>query len=101
MTIETLPVSNEQIAEFCRRWQVREFSLFGSVVRGEARADSDVDVLVTFAPDAPWSLFDIVRMQEELEVMFGRYVDVVEELAIRNPFRRERILQEKRVLYAA
>lgn len=75
--------------------------MFGSVARGEARADSDVDVLVTFDPDAPWSLMDIVRMQDELREIFGRKVDLVEEPAIRNPYRRRTILRDKKVLYAA
>lgn len=94
-------VAPDQVAALCRRWQVRELSLFGSVARGEARPDSDVDVLVIFEPDANWSLLDLTEMQEELAVLFGREVDLVEEEALRNPFRRRAILRDKRVLHAA
>lgn len=52
-----IPIDREKIAEFCRRWKITEFALFGSVLREDFRPDSDVDVLVTFAPDAEWGLF--------------------------------------------
>jgi predicted nucleotidyltransferase len=90
-----------QLADFCRKWRVRELSLFGSAVRDDFRADSDVDVLVSFEPTAGWSLLDLVAMQEELEAMVGRHVDLVEQEALRNPYRRAAILNSKRVLYAA
>ncbi|MEO7132778.1 MAG: nucleotidyltransferase domain-containing protein [Vicinamibacterales bacterium] len=74
---------------------------FGSVLRADFRADSDVDVLVTFEPNAQWSLFALTTMQQELADTFGRPVDLVEEAALRNPFRRQAILRAKRTLYAA
>ena len=96
-----IPIDRDKIAEFCRRWKVTEFALFGSVLRAGFRADSDVDVLVTFAPEAPWSLFDFVDMEDELRDLFGRPVDVVEKDALRNPFRRHSILTSRQVIYAA
>ena len=99
-TIEAI-VSQEKIAEFCRRWQIVEFALFGSIVRDDFGPESDVDVLVTFTPDAPWSLFELVEMQEELKDIFGRDVDLIEEDALKNPFRRRLILRDKEVIYAA
>ena len=90
-----------KIAEFCRKWRIAEFALFGSVLRDDFRPDSDVDVLVTFDPDAGWSLFDLVDMQEELTTLFGRHVDLVEADRIRNPFRRHAILRSKEVIHAA
>lgn len=96
-----IPVDKDQIAEFCLKWGIREFSIFGSVLRDDFRPDSDVDVLVSFATDAPWSLFDIVQMQDELKDIFGREVDLVEKEALRNPFRRRAILSGREVLYAA
>lgn len=86
---------------FCRKWRVRELALFGSVLRDDFSPESDVDVLVTFSPEAPWSLWDVIRMQEELEGLLGRKVDLVEKEAIRNPFRRREILGSQRVVYAA
>jgi uncharacterized protein len=96
-----IPLDPDRIADICRRWKITEFSLFGSVLREDFRPDSDVDVLVSFTPDAPWSLWDIVNLREELVAMFGREVDVVEKEGIRNPFRRASILGSRRVLYAA
>lgn len=96
-----LNVAPEKLAEFSRRWKVTELALFGSVLRADFGADSDVDILVTFEPDAQWSLFDLATMQQELADMFGRPVDLVEEAALRNPFRRQAILRGKRTLYAA
>jgi predicted nucleotidyltransferase len=85
----------------CRRWQISELAVFGSVARGSERADSDVDLLVTFAPDAPWDALDMVDLRAELADLFGRAVDLIEEKAIRNPYRRASILRDKSVLYAA
>ena len=95
-----VPIDRDQIAAFCRRWKIVELSLFGSVLRDDFRSDSDVDVLVTFTPDAPWSLLDLVEMQHELQGLFGRDVDLVEQAALRNPFRRREILNTKQVVYA-
>jgi predicted nucleotidyltransferase len=92
--------SSEALAELCRRWQIVEPSLFGSVARGPANAHSDVDLLVSFEPDAPWSILDLVDLREELASLFGRRVDLIEERAIRNPDRKTSILRDKSVLYA-
>lgn len=96
-----ISVDEDKIAEFCRKWRIAELALFGSVLRDDFRPDSDVDVLVTFDPDAGWSLFDLVDMQEELTTLFGRHVDLVEADGIRNPFRRHAILRSKEVIHAA
>ncbi len=93
--------SRGRLSDFCRKWRVRELSLFGSALRDDFRADSDLDVLVSFEPNAGWSLFDLVTMQDELEVLAGRHVDLVEQEALRNPYRRAAIVSSKRVLYAA
>jgi uncharacterized protein len=98
-----LPITIDygRLAELCRRWRVAELSLFGSVLRPDFRTDSDVDVLLTFSPDARWTLLDITRLQDELALILGRSVDVVEEKSLRNPFRRREILRTRQVLYAA
>jgi hypothetical protein len=96
-----ISVPMEQIRAFCHKWKVKEFALFGSVLHDDFRADSDVDVLVTLEEDAPWSLYEWVDMIEELKVMFGRNVDLVEKTAIQNPFRRRNIFNSHKVLYAA
>lgn len=101
MTLGRLAIPDRAIAEFCRRWNVRELSVFGSVLRDDFDGDSDVDVLVSFQPDAAWSLFDLVSMRQELATLLGRAVDLVEEAGLRNPFRRAAILSSKRQVYAA
>lgn len=92
---------SDEIADFCRRWKITEFALFGSVLREDFRSGSDVDVLVTFESGAPWTLWDLSRMRTELEAIFGREIDLVEKKALRNPLRRQAILANQRVIYAA
>ena len=75
-------------------------SLFGSVLRDDFKSDSDIDVLVTFSPEAQWSLWDFPQMQDELKAIFGREVDIVEKDALKNPFRRHSILTTRQVVYA-
>lgn len=99
-----LDVSPERIAEFCQRWRVNEFALFGSVLRDDFSPESDVDVLVSFEPPSPWSLFDHVEMQDELTQIFGRRVDLVSRKGVEhsaNPLRKRAILDSARVVYAA
>jgi len=99
-----IPVDREKIAEFCKRWKIVEFALFGSVLRDDFKADSDVDVLVTFAPEAGWSLLDMARMREELNEIFGRNVDLVSKAGVqasRNPLRRQAILSSAEVIHVA
>lgn len=89
------------IEALCRRWAVRELSLFGSAIREDFGPRSDIDVLVSFTVGAGWSLLDLVRLREELEALFGRPVDLVEKEAVRNPYRRRTILGDRQILYAA
>jgi len=84
-----------KVGEFCRKWKITEFALFGSVLRQDFRPDSDVDVMVSFDPAACWSLVDVAKMQNELEEMLCRKVDMVERSAIErseNYIRRQHVL---------
>ncbi len=95
-------ISPSQIAELCQRWKVSELALFGSALHGELRPDSDLDILVTFAPNADWSLLDHLRMQDELGELFDRRVDLVSRRAIErsnNWLRRKAILESTEVIY--
>lgn len=97
-------VPKGKISNFCRRWKISEFALFGSVLGENFRPESDIDVLVTFAPDAGWSLLDHVEMQDELKSLFGRTVDLISRRGIersRNRIRRKEILESAEVIYAA
>jgi uncharacterized protein len=98
-----ITIPQERIREFCQRWHVSEMSLFGSVLRADFRADSDVDVLVAFAPAYRPTLLDVGRMQAELESLFGRNVDLLTRRGVeasRNPYRKHSILSTSQVVYA-
>ncbi len=75
--------------------------MFGSVLRADFRPDSDIDVLVSIDPKAHIGLFEIAEMKIELEEMFKRPVDFVEKEGLRNPYRRNEILNTAKVIYAA
>ena len=66
MTTAAVALPPKRLEALCRKWKVRELALFGSVLRPDFRPDSDVDVLVTFDDDAPWSLWDLLDMREDL-----------------------------------
>jgi uncharacterized protein len=95
----SLNVSREAIADVCRRNHIRRLSLFGSVLREDFRADSDVDVLVDFAPGVPIG-FRIFQIEDELSSLFGgRKVDIVNRKYLNHRI-RDRILAEEEVQYA-
>jgi len=96
-----IQVPMTKIEEFCRKWKIKEFSLFGSVLREDFGPKSDIDVMVSFDDRAMWDLFDLVDMIDELKAIFGRDVDLVEKGTIRNPFRLHSIMTNNEVLYAA
>ncbi|HYX25014.1 MAG TPA: nucleotidyltransferase family protein [Thermoanaerobaculia bacterium] len=96
-----LPLPLEALNVFCRKWHVDELALFGSVLREDFSPESDIDVLVTFSPQAGLSLFDFVEMQDDLEKILRRKVDLVSRGGLRNPFRRHEILNTRQVVYAA
>ena len=87
------------LAEICKRYHVRELSLFGSVLRDDFRPDSDVDVLVEFEPEASVSLFDLSDLKYELSELLGRPVDLVEKAGLKRIVRDE-VLSSAEVLFA-
>lgn len=99
-----IKVPKAKITEFCKRWNVSEFAVFGSALTADFRPDSDVDVLVSFAPQAHVTLFDMVHMQDELKAIFGREVDLVSKRGVetsRNYLRRKNILESAQVIHVA
>ena len=94
----------DELQKFARRWRIDELSLFGSVLRPDFSEQSDIDVLVHFHDDAPWGLFEMADMQEELERLTGRAVDLVSKSAIErssNALKRKEVLGSARIIYAA
>lgn len=79
--------------ETLSRFHVRSLSVFGSVVRGEARPGSDIDILVEFEPDAPVGLFEFARLQRFLQEILGRRVDLATPKALHKELKKE-ILEE-------
>ncbi len=97
-------VPKAELAAFCKRWQITELALFGSVLRDDFRPESDVDVLARFAPAVHHRFADVLKMEEELSVLFGRKVDFVSwEAAERsnNYYRRKAVLESAQVIYDA
>ena len=104
MPTTALAIPKKAVADFCRRWNISELALFGSVLRPDFRPDSDVDILVTFPPQAPWTLLDWVQMEQELAGILGRCVDLIGRRAVEqstNAIRRRQILESAKTLYVA
>ena len=100
---ERLRVSGDELSDFCRRWKIIELALFGSVLRDDFQPDSDIDVIVTYALEAEWSLLDHIEIEGELASLFGRDVDLVTRRAVEqshNWIRRKGILDSAQVVYA-
>ncbi len=94
-----IPIDRSRIMNFCKKWKITRMAFFGSVLRDDFRPDSDVDVMVVFSPDSHWSLFDVIDMKLELELMFKRAVDILEEGTIRNPIKRRCIYENLETVY--
>ena len=102
MLVQNIKIPQDKITDFCQRWQIKELALFGSVLREDFKPDSDIDLLVTFAKNHQWTLFDFVDMKEQLEAIFNRKVDLVSKHGIeksRNYIRRNNILESAEIIY--
>lgn len=103
MKTPRINIPHAEIEAFCRRWKITELALFGSVLGDNFGPGSDIDVLVSFSPDAQWGLLEHVEMQDELSAIFGRKVDLVNRRGIemsRNAIRRKSILGSAEVIHA-
>jgi predicted nucleotidyltransferase len=96
-----IQISKDQIEAFCRRFGVEELSLFGSVLRDDFGPESDIDVMLKFLPGHGFTFENTPEIQDDLERIFGRPVDVIEKDRVRNPIRRRAIMNSYRVVYAA
>ena len=98
-----IELPEQAIVEFCERWQIDEFYVFGSVLREDFRPDSDLDVMVQFKPGAPWG-FEFAQIKQELEALVNRPVDLLTKKSIEqshNWIRRQQILETAKIYYAA
>lgn len=93
-------ISLDALLAWCRRSPVKRLWVFGSVL-GDWRPDSDVDLLVEFLPGLEPDLLGRLDLQDELEELLGRPVDLIPQEAVTNPFRRKRIWDSRQEIYAA
>lgn len=103
MTITAIEIPMEKVAEFCHKWQITEFALFGSVLRDDFRPDSDIDVMVQFHPHAHPTFRILDQMEAELKTIFHREIDLITRQGIEtslNYLRRHEILSSAKVIYA-
>lgn len=99
-----IDINRKAVADFCRRWRIVELAIFGSALREDFRDQSDVDVLVTFESGVHWETNQWLEMTRELEVLFGRKVDLVDRRLVeqsRNYIRRKHILSRLERIYVA
>lgn len=99
-----IDIPPEKITALCKRWQIAELALFGSVLRDDFGPESDVDVLVRFDSQARHTLVDLAQIEDQLGATLGRKVDLIEREAVErspNYIRRRAILQSAETIYAA
>ena len=99
MNLNGINFNNSQIADVCKKYGIKEMSLFGSILSNRFSDKSDVDVMITFLPQLHRSYFDLLEIKEQLSDIMGRDIDLVEKEAIKNPYRRKRILNNLQVIY--
>ena len=92
------PFSVPRLIDLCRQHDVSMVGIFGSMARGEAKKESDIDLIVRFSKRK--SLLAMVRLERELGEALGRKVDLLTEPAI-SPYMRERVLKEMQVVYGS
>jgi predicted nucleotidyltransferase len=104
MPVTSIDLPLDQIADLCRKYHVTELALFGSALRDDFRADSDVDLLVTFDESASVGLFEFAELQTELGNLIGRDVDLISRRGVEqseNWIRRREILGNSSVIYGS
>jgi predicted nucleotidyltransferase len=99
--MKRLPIDSEELTRFCERNHVRQLALFGSVLKGTAGPESDIDLLVEFEPSAQLTMLDLAAMEEELSgLLGGRRVDLRTPGELSRYF-REQVVREAEVQYFA
>jgi len=101
MTLPNIKIDERVLEKLARQYKIHELGIFGSVLREDFSDESDIDIIVEFEQDTEYSLFDIMKIKEEFETLFGKEIDLIEKNGLRNPYRRESILNSMKVIYAA
>lgn len=96
-------IDRAQIIEICDRFQIIEFGIFGSALRDDFRASgdnpSDVDILIVYSPEHRATLDNWLNLQDTLEKLFQRKVDIIQKKLLKNPYRRKTILETNQIVY--
>lgn len=100
---KNLNLDKKEIISFCKKWNIKEFYFFGSVLTENfSPEESDIDVMLEFLEEKGVSLFDLVKIKQELEDQFKRKVDIVTKKGIgksKNPYKKKLILETARLYY--
>jgi len=99
MVLGRADIPLEIIGQICRKYRVRELSVFGSVLRTDFNIESDIDLLVDFQPNHGLGFIEYLQCQDELSGVFGRRIDLVQKAGLKHALRDE-ILRSRRVIYA-
>jgi hypothetical protein len=94
-------LEEKELIELAKQFKVKQLYLFGSVLREDFNAQSDIDIMVVFDSDTEFSYFDLYDFKEKLQQLFNRRIDLIEKDGLINPFRRSEILSTARLIYAA
>jgi uncharacterized protein len=101
MKLKNIKVPTDELSNLCQRWHIDKLSLFGSVLRDDFTADSDIDVLVEFESGFTPGFLKLYQIQEELSALFEhRTIDLV-TLKFLNHRLRDRVLATAEVCYVA
>ena len=104
MRAPRIPIPQDEVAAFCRKWLITELTLCGRALRGDAAPENGVDFLARFDPDSKHTLIDLGEMEEELGALLGRETFIGSLEAIErsdNPYRRESIMEAAQTVYDA
>ena len=102
--MKNINMPKDKIKNFCSKWKIKEFAFFGSVLLDSFGKNSDVDVLVEFEAGIRWNWKELCEINDELEDILGRKVDLVEKRLVLNsdnPYRKKHILENMEVLHVA
>jgi hypothetical protein len=96
--MDDLKIDNDRLSELCRKYQVEFLGVFGSAARGEARPESDVDVLVRFSPQVKIGYFKLYDVEKSLAESLGKSVDLVTQDAL-SPYIKDQVYSDLKVIY--
>ncbi len=99
--IAIMNIDQKKIKVFCQKWKIQELAIFGSFLRADFNDKSDVDILISFAPNINWG-FEIAELREELSQIFNRNIDILSKRSLemsKNKFKRDEILNSCIVIY--